>query len=71
MAAGLVGCVLGGGDHHHHENHCEPLEDYGPLVQNPQPRKCCTERLKDNCEWKEDTQCMNVTDLKCEVRIRN
>ena len=57
-----------GGDHHHHDNHCEPLEDYGPLEQRTTSRTCCTERLKDTCVWKEDTQCMEVTDLRCEVR---
>jgi len=64
----LAGSVLGG-DHHQHDNHCEPLEDYGPLEFNSTSLRCCTQRLKDSCEWKEDRQCMNVTDLKCEVKL--
>jgi len=61
--------VLGGDHHHHHDNHCEPLEDYGPLEQRTTSRTCCTERLQDTCVWKEDTQCMEVTDLRCEVKL--
>ena len=63
----MVGSAAGGDHHHQHDNHCEPLEDYGPLVKRPETRRCCIERLKDNCVWKEETRCIDVTDLQCEV----
>ena len=51
------------------DDYCQPLEDYGALVYKTETRRCCGERLRENCQWREDTQCMEVTDLECEVRV--
>ena len=67
VAITTAGPVVAGDERE--DNYCEPLEDYGALVYNTETRSCCTERLRDNCQWREDTQCMEVTDLNCEVRL--
>ena len=46
----LVGCVLGGD--HHEDNHCEDLEDYGPLVWRPERGGCCTDRLRQVLKYR-------------------
>ena len=50
-----------------HDNFCRPLEDYGPRYDNMEEREVCSTTLQKSCEVIRASDCMNVTELACEV----
>ena len=50
-----------------HDNFCRPLEDYGPRYDNMEEREVCGTTFQKSCEVIRASDCMNVTELACEV----
>lgn len=65
VALSLVGYSLG----NTHENFCRPLEDYGPRIDKMEKRQVCQTKFIKNCEPVTVTDCMQVTELRCEVNL--
>ena len=49
------------------ENFCRPLEDYGPRYDRMEERSVCETSFKKSCQPVRVSDCMNVTELQCEV----
>jgi len=52
-----------------HENFCRPLEDYGPRIDKMEERQVCQTNFVKNCEPVTVADCMQVTELRCEVNL--
>ena len=50
-----------------HDNFCRPLEDYGPRYDKMEQREVCGTTFQKSCEVIRASDCMNVTELACEV----
>lgn len=50
-----------------HDNFCRPLEDYGPRYDRMEEREVCGTTFQKQCEVIRASDCMNVTELACEV----
>ena len=51
-----------------HENFCRPLEDYGPREDVMEERQVCRTTFEKDCQPVTVSDCMDVTELRCEVR---
>ena len=60
----LVSTVLG-----EHDNFCRPLEDYGPRSDIMEERQVCQTNFEKDCQPVTVSDCMDVTELKCEVNL--
>ena len=49
------------------ENFCRPLEDYGPRYDSMEERRVCATHFQKSCQPVRTSDCMNVTELACEV----
>ena len=52
-----------------HDNFCRPLEDYGPRYDKMEQREVCGTTFQKACEVIRASDCMNVTELACEVGL--
>ena len=52
-----------------HENFCRPLEDYGPREDVMENRQVCRTSFEKDCKPVTVSDCMDVTELRCEVRV--
>ena len=50
-----------------HDNFCRPLEDYGPRYDQMEDRSVCQTQFQKSCQPVRVSDCMNVTELSCEV----
>ena len=48
-------------------NFCRPLEDYGPRYDAMEERRVCATHFQKSCQPVRTSDCMNVTELACEV----
>jgi len=64
MVLVMVGAVLGRQD-----NFCRPLEDYGPRTDTMEERHVCQTRFEKECKPVTVAECMEVTELSCEVNL--
>jgi len=62
----VLGIVVVNGKH---DNFCRPLEDYGPRYDQMEERLVCETQLEKSCEPIRVSDCMNVTELACEVNL--
>ena len=53
-----------------HENFCRPLEDYGPREDVMEERQVCKTSFTKDCQPVTKSDCMEVTELRCEVSLR-
>ena len=53
------------------ENFCRPLEDYGPRYDRMEERSVCQTSFQKSCQPVRHSDCMNVTELQCDVSGRN
>ena len=49
------------------DNFCRPLEDYGPRYDRMEERSVCETHFQKSCQPVRVSDCMNVTELQCEV----
>ena len=49
------------------ENFCRPLEDYGPRYDRMEERNICQTHFQKACQPVRVSDCMNVTELQCDV----
>ena len=49
------------------ENFCRPLEDYGPRYDRMEERSVCQTSFQKSCQPVSHSDCMNVTELQCDV----
>ena len=68
LAAVLVVVAMVAGQQH---NFCRPLEDYGPRSDLMEERSVCQTSFQKSCQPVRVSDCMNVTELQCEVSRRN
>ena len=52
-----------------HENFCRPLEDYGPREDVMENWQVCRTSFEKDCKPVTVSDCMDVTELRCEVRV--
>ena len=52
-----------------HDNFCRPLEDYGPREDKMEERNVCTTTFIKECKSETHNECLDVTELNCEVRL--
>ena len=50
-----------------HDNFCRPLEDYGPRYDRMEERSVCQTLFQKACQPVRVSDCMNVTELQCDV----
>ena len=50
-------------------NFCRPLEDYGPRYDAMEERRVCATHFQKSCQPVRTSDCMNVTELACEVGL--
>ena len=60
----LLGSAIG-----KHNNFCRPLEDYGPREDNMEERQVCQTTMVKDCKPVTESDCMDITELRCEVRF--
>ena len=53
------------------DNFCRPLEDYGPRYDRMEERSVCETHFQKSCQPVRVSDCMNVTELQCEVSWRH
>ena len=49
------------------DNFCRPLEDYGPRYDRMEERSVCQTLFQKSCQPVQVRDCMNVTELQCDV----
>ena len=63
MAVAVLVAGVAGQQH----NFCRPLEDYGPRYDAMEERRVCATHFQKSCQPVRTSDCMNVTELACEV----